>query len=242
MHRAVTVVGILALSWSQTFFTDKVEISFEAGKLSPEITWSDQMELTPLGLATLGPGAPKTSRDFWLQTQPMPAGPSWRPPRHASVTVTLTGSAFDGQANSGFLRGWARYGTDRVHWSSWFPLPGAVSNLTATEFKGSMVKPYFAPSRYQDLMSAWWRTNPVWSSDEHEYCLWLAANHRDVFESEIPVMGYVQVLIEGNAQRFSLKRLSISIGSSGSGVSSVPRGPQRAGAEGRWFFELPIKK
>jgi len=242
MHRALWAVGILALSWSQIFFTDKVGISFEGGKLSPEVTWSDQMELTPSGLATLGPGAPNTSRDFWLQTPPMPAGPSWRPPRNASVTVTLKGSEFDGQANGGFVRAWGRYGTDRVHWSSWFPLLGAVSNLTATEFKGSMVKPYFAPSRYQDLMSTWWRTNPVWSSDEHEYCLWLAANHRDVFESEIPVMGYVQVLIEGNAQRFRLKELSVSIDSSGSGLSSIPSGPRRAGAEDKWFFELSIKK
>jgi hypothetical protein len=242
MPRAVTVVGVLGLSWSQTFFSDRVEIRFEPGKLSPEITWSDQMERTAAGLATLGPGEPNTSRDFWLQTQPMPAGHSWRPPRHASVAVTLIGSAFAGEAKSGFLRTWARYGTDRVRWSSWFPLAGAVSNLAATEFKGLLVKPYFAPSRYQDLMSAWWRTKPAWSSDEHEYCLWLAANHPDVFESEIPVMGYVQVLVEGNAQRFSLTGLSIDINSSGSGLSAVPSGQKRAGADDKWFFALPLKR
>ena len=126
--------------------------------------------------------------------------------------------------------------------SSWFPLAGAVSDLTATEFKGSMAKPYFAPSRYQDLMSVWWRTSPAWASDEHEYCLWLAANHPEVFESEIPVMGYVQVMIEGNARRFSVKGLSISIGSSSGGLQSIPAAPKRAGAEDKWFFELSRKK
>lgn len=109
----------------------------------------------------------------------------------------------------------------------------------ATEFKGFLVMPYYAPSRYQDLMSVWWRTNPSWSSDEHEDCLWLAANHRDVFASEVPRIGYVQVLVEGNAQRFSLKGLSIDIGSSGSGVSAPPRGPKRATADDKWFFAMP---
>ena len=167
MRLALIAAGLLASAWAQIFFGDKVEITFEAGKLSPEITWSDQMELAPSGLATIGPGAPNTSRDFWLQTQPMPAGPSWRPPRNVGMTVTLVGTEFGGEAKSGFLRVWGRYGADRVHWSSWFPLVATVGNLTATEFKGSMAKPYFAPSKYQDLMSAWWRTNPAWSSDEH---------------------------------------------------------------------------
>jgi hypothetical protein len=90
-------------------------------------------------------------------------------------------------------------------------------------------------------MSIWWRTNPAWPSDEHEYCLWLAANHREVFDSEIPVMGYVQVLVEGNARRFTFKGLSIAINSSGSGLQAIPRGPKRAGSDDKWFFELTKK-
>ncbi len=203
------------------------------------------MVLEPSGLGTPGPGAPNTSRDFWLQTQPMPAGPSWRPPRIVSVTVRLVGAEMSGQDSQGFLRAWARYGADRVHWSSWFPLPGATPRGLTTEFTGTLVKPYYAPSRYQSLMSDWWRTTPAWSSDEHEYALWLAANHRDVFQSEIPVMGYVQVLVEGNAQRFSLKGVSIGISSSGSGLSSVDVGgtrpAKRTGIDDKWFFQLPIK-
>lgn len=31
MTRAVIISGILALGWSQTFFSDTIEISFEAG-------------------------------------------------------------------------------------------------------------------------------------------------------------------------------------------------------------------
>lgn len=46
----------------------------------------------------------------------------------------------------------------------------------------------------------------------------------------------------GNAQRLSLRGLSISMGSSGSGLSSVPRDPERASAEDKWFFALPTKK
>jgi hypothetical protein len=53
--------------------------------------------------------------------------------------------------------------------------------------------PQQAREKYDELMKEWWQTNPAWSSDEHEFCLWLAARHPDFFASEIPVIGYAQI-------------------------------------------------
>jgi hypothetical protein len=230
--------ALRARSGAQIFFSDKVTVEFAPGKVPKEAAWNDQMELTSRGLATLQPWAPNSSRDFWFRTQPIAGGPSWRPPRVLGITVDLQGIEFAPNSTMRpYIRAFARYSTDRVHWSSWFGLTGKDSTLAPETFTGSLSMPQQAQAKYSELMTQWWRTNPAWSSDEHEFCLWLAANHRDYFATEIPVMGYVQILVEGGAH-LRIAGLSVALSSSASGLQSIPRGERRATADRNWFFDL----
>ena len=232
----VTIVPARA----QTFFNDTVTILF--GRSTPELVWNDQMELTPAGLSTLQPWAPATSRDFWLRSPPLAAGPSWRPPRYMNLKVTLAGLELATSTVPPSIRVFGRYSADRVHWSSWFPLGSKESSSPApSSFEGQLMVPRAAREQYDSLMSTWWRTNPPWPSDEHEFCVWLAAQHRSLFDAEIPFIGYTQVLLEGNAQGLRLRGMAVTLAASGSsveGVSLGPQPPQRPTYHGKWFFDL----
>lgn len=241
---AAGVAGIAAPSVrAQIFFSDSVTIEFAPGKLPRDVAWSNQMELTSRGLATPQPWAPNTSRDFWVRTQPIAAGLSWRPSTGLGITVNLQGvEVAPNSTTRPHVQAFARYSTDRVHWSSWFGLTANDSTLLAGTFTGTLTTPQQAREKYDELMKEWWQTDPAWASDEHEFCLWLAARHPDYFASEIPVMGYAQILIEGGAQGFRVGGLSVTLQSGASGFSSTPRGTRRATADEKWFFDLAAIK
>jgi len=224
---------------AQIFFNDNVTIEFAPGKVPREASWSTQMELTSRGLATLQPWAPNTSRDFWLRTQPLAAGLSWRPSRVLGITVSLQDvEVAPNSTMRPYVQAFARYSTDRVHWSSWFGLTGNDATLVAATFTGTLSMPQRAREKYDELMREWWQTDPAWQSDEHEFCVWLAARHPDYFAAEIPLIGYTQILIEGGAQGFRVGGLSVSLQSGSSGLSSIPRGTRRATADQKWLFDL----
>jgi hypothetical protein len=238
---AATAAGLLAFGPppAQIFFNDRVVIEFARGKMPAEMSWTKQMEVTERGLATLQPWAPNTSRDFWFRSQPIPAGPSWRPPTNLGLKITLDGVETAESTMKPHTRAFARYSTDRVHWSSWFPLsPAGGSAFSATSFEGTLGMPHYVREEFEELRSKWWQTNPAWSSDDHEFCLWLAAHHRSFFDSDIPFMGYVQLLVEGGAQGLRLSGMTVSLSAGMSGLQSIPRGPQRSTAEDKWFFSL----
>jgi hypothetical protein len=132
----------------------------------------------------------------------------------------------------------ARYSTDRVHWSSWFGLTGKGSTPAPQTLTGWVSMPEQAREKYNELMTQWWQTSPAWPSDEHEFCRWLAARDPGYFATEIPLMGYAQILIEGGAQGFRIGGLSVTLKSSASGLSSIPRGKPRPTADLNWFFDL----
>jgi hypothetical protein len=224
---------------AQIFFSDVVSIELRPQKLSGEFSWSGQMELTTLGLETRQPWTDDTSREFWFQTQPLATGPSWRPPSAVGVELTLNDLYVLEKTQRAYLKAFGRYSADRVHWSSWFPIASTSrETLAGGTFQSRHELPRFAQAKYQELMRTWWQTDPAWSSDEHEFSLWLAASHRDFFASEIPHMGYVQLLVEGEAQGLRLGGLTIRLNAGMSGLQSRPRGQRRPSADEKWFFDL----
>jgi hypothetical protein len=234
-----TAVLAIAPAGAQIFFTDTVTIVFARSTTPAEMAWSDGMTLMPEGLGMPPPWPPDTSRNFWLRTPPLALGPSWRPPTSASVKVTLDNVQTAPSSMRPYIRGFARYSADRVHWSSWFPLaPSDTTTLMPPAFEGRLTLPRAAREQYDALMSKWWMTNPAWSSDEHDFCLWLAAGHRSLFDAEIPFIGYTQVLLEGGALGLRILGLNVKLDASGSGLESIPRGARRPTAEGTWFFDL----
>jgi hypothetical protein len=116
--------------------------------------------------------------------------------------------------------------------------PTTGETLAGSTFQGRHELPRFARAKYQELMHEWWQTDPAWSSDEHEFCVWLVAAHRDFFSSEIPHMGYVQFLVEGDAQALRVGGLTIRLNAGMSAVQSLPRAELRPNADEKWFFDL----
>ena len=244
MRPLLIAMPVAAVIWStstdaQMFFSDVVAIELRQEKVSAGFARHPQMELTPLGLETRQPWTENAIREFWFHTPPLPTGPSWRPPTSVGVELTLNDLYVVEKTFRVSIRTFGRYSADRVHWSSWFPIAATPPTAsTVRTFEGRLELPRFAQARYQELMQAWWKTNPAWGSDEHEFFLWLAATHRDYLEAEIPVMGYVQFLVEGTAGGFRVGGLTIRLNAGMSGVSAIPRGPRRPGADEKWFFDL----
>lgn len=176
------------------------------------------------------------SRDFWIQLQPLPVGVSWRPPRSTQVKVNLTDLALD----NGHIQLFFRYSSDLAHWSSWYDMQPtrAAAKGSPAEYQAKLLLPRVAGGKYDELMRDWWRTAPQWSSDEHEFCVWLATHHPDYFATEVPFIGYVQVRFEGNARQFRLAGVKVEQSWGVSGLSGIPTKERRATADDKWFFDL----
>ena len=231
----VFLIAASVTGWAQFFSSYSTPIEF-AGTRPPEgINWSSSLSLTETGLVTQPVNLAGVSWVFWIQSQPIAAGMSWRPPTSSQIHVDVTVPELD----SGYLRAFFRYSSDRVHWSSWYDLretPGTPA--TARGYQAYVSLPEAAHEKYSELKVEWWRTNPDWSSDEHEFCVWLATNHSGYFATEVPFIGYVQVRLEGGAVRLRLSGMMVGLSSSVSGLTSIPRGTRRASADEKWFFDL----
>ena len=233
------VVGCM-IAAGQIFYTDQTRVSFDGNTPTPEATWSPQMVRSERGLATLPVPDSNSSRDFWFQSPPVPTGPSWRPPRFIIVSLTLGEFVADGGTMRAFARGYLRYSADRVHWSTWYYMEptGPASDAPST-FKVTVILPTAVGEQLDRLMMDWWQTKPAWSSDEHEFFVWLATTHRDYFDKEIPVIGYVQVRVEGfSARQAHVATMLIEQSSSGGGLSAIPTARTRTNTDGPWFFDL----
>ena len=87
-------------------------------------------------------------------------------------------------------------------------------------------------------MPEWWRSDPDWSSDEHEFCVWLAKHHPGYFATESPFIGYVQVRVEGEARRMRVSGMKIEQFWSVSGFYSLSKRKPRPTTGQKWFFDL----
>jgi hypothetical protein len=229
-------VAIDGSAWAQIYSGNSATIKFEGTQPLEEVSWSAGVSRTAAGLMITG--VPATSeRPFWIQSPPVSAGISWRPPRSTTAAVTVNVP----QLNSGgYLRAYVRYSIDRVHWSSWQILSESPSSTPSVrQFQAWLSPPVAAREKYDALMREWWNTNPVWSSDEHEFCMWLASLRPEYFATEVPFIGYLQVRLEGGAQEMRLSEMTVSGGVMESGLQVSPRGDlRRATADGPWFFDL----
>ena len=146
------------------------------------------------------------SDEVWIQSQPISAGMSWRPPTSAAIKLEVEAGAKD----FNYLQAYFRYSCDRVHWSTWYDLrPAKPEANVATVFEGNLTIPRMAHESYYAKMQEWWQTHPAWSSDEHELCVWITSQDPDFFSRQFPFIGYVQVRIEGETRGLQLKSLSV---------------------------------
>lgn len=227
---AITVQGDLS-------YSDTTKIQFAPTKVSEGVTWSPSLSLTDGGLlAEKLP--PNMSAEVWVQSQPVSAGMSWRPPTAATIRVQVEAGAEDFT----YLNAYFRYSCDRTHWSTWYDLPSLKANnaIAGSVYENSLSLPRMAHEAYYAKMQEWWKTNPSWSSDEHELCVWIANQDPDFFARELPFIGYVQVRIEGETKGAQLKSLSIKVSAGVSGLTAfrTDAKPARSTTGEKWFFDV----
>jgi hypothetical protein len=205
------------------------------------VTWSDNFSLKETGLETKH--LPENqSQDIWLQTHAFPIGLSWRPPGGANFTVALEGSLNDVDARYSIApQIFIRYSCDKVNWSTWYGLGQTAEKTKPDVYKGEIRLPAAASERYRNLIRDWWKTKPIWSSDETEFCEWLLKKEPDFFAKEKPFIGYVQVRIEKLSVNTSqnLKSLAIRYAWGVGGLATIPKDQSkvRKNTEDKWFFE-----
>lgn len=200
--------------------------------------WSPTLERTPHGLTAAN------GREFWVQLPPVAVGSPDRPPRSASVEAVVT---YDGACSNLDLS--VRYSADHVHWSSWHDLQATWKDPYDPRgvFQGEVSVPTTAGKTYEVLREEWWKTNPPWPNDEHEFCVWLAANRPAYFATEIPLIGYLQLRLLGvPRENFRLANVKLSGTFAVSGINFFESARPRPGSDGKWFFDLsairqPIK-
>ena len=194
----VVLLGLLILSataaQAQFFFSDTVKLQFAGAKVPEGVTWSPSVSLKDSGLYS-EKLPPNMAREVWVQSQPISAGMSWRPP--TSTTIRLEVEA--GAEEFTYLHAYFRYSCDRVHWSTWYNLYSLKPQhgIAASVYESNLSIPRLVQGQYYAKMQEWWKTNPAWSSDEHELALWIVSQDPDFFARELPFIGYVQVRIEG---------------------------------------------
>ena len=239
LTRFVLLLSALSLMTAtiqaQFFSSDSITIKFAPTEKLDGVTWAPAVSLTDSGLY-LGRLSPDSSAEIWVQTQPISAGMSWRPPSSIMVRVDVESGAEDFT----YLRSYIRYSCDKAHWSTWYNLSPAKTrtNGMAFTYEGWLSLPRIAQKAYADLAMEWWKTDPAWASDDHELCVWIAKRNPEFFSSEFPFIGYIQVRVEGESRGLRLASLRVSANSSVGGLASIKKRQVRSTTDEKWFFDL----
>jgi hypothetical protein len=219
---------------AQIFYEDRVDILFAPDKVPDGVTWSSTVSLKDGGL--FSEKLPSyMSREVWVQSQPISAGMSWRPPTAVKVRLVVDAGPRDLIYASAYFR----YSCDRVHWSTWYNLRPDANVESA--YEGDLSIPRMAHEAYYAKMQEWWQTKPVWTSDEHELCVWIASQDPEFFSREFPFIGYVQVRLEGETRGLQLKSMSVKVSAGVSGLtafSTASKGQGRSTTGEKWFFDV----
>jgi hypothetical protein len=221
------------IAQAQMISSDTTLIQFAPLKVPEDVTWSRSISLTESGLSSEKLPS-NSSAEVWVQSQPISAGMSWRPPTSARLRLNVEA----GTQDFTYLNAYFRYGCDRVHWSTWYNLqPVKPENeISKRIYEGSLSIPRTANEPYYSKMHEWWKTKPAWSSDEHELSVWIVSQDPDFFSHEFPFIGYLQVRIEGETRGLQLKSLSVEVGSAVSGLTGASKGRVRTTTGEKWFF------
>jgi hypothetical protein len=197
----------------------------------------DGVKVTADGLGW-GTAADRASLDFWLETEPVAVGLSWRPTSIATIRATVKQPG-----NSGML--YARYSTDAKHWTTWQLLEEATpakEGAATQEFHGTLRVPYRERQGYDKLRLEYARRDDVpWASDEEALVKDILGRDPKFFERSTPFIGYVQFLYEAQllgGQR--LKGLDVDVGWFLSGIHRPPKDEETGKVrEVPWRFKAP---
>ena len=230
-------------AWAGILESGEEKIFFSPSRIQKNVTWYERFSLTENGLETKQ--LPENQRqDVWVQTHAFPIGLSWRPPSGANFRIFLDGSINEIDSSLPIpAQIFLRYSCDKANWSTWY-------NFSETDkktpdglkiYESKIFPPYSANERYRNLMQEWWKTDPIWSSDETEFCEWLVKKEPDFFAKQMPFIGYIQVRVEKISVNSTQNLKSMTIGYSWAvgGLQSIPKDKSkvRKNTDDKWFFE-----
>ena len=219
---ALAMLGLAAsVALGIIMANESAEIVFEKGKVPEGVTWERNLALTDAGLAVPAPEG-NVDYELWVQTQMIPPGYAWRPPGGVQITLAVFGSGWQNTP----IEAYVRYGCDAVHWSTWYRMPegGRPAKEALKTYEYDLALPRVAVEPYQEIMLDWMQNaEPNWSSDEDEFCRWLAKKDPDFFAREIPVIGYLQFRLEygGVNPNVKIKSMSIEMGWGTGGINGT---------------------
>ncbi len=92
------IPGLLFLSaitaQAQFFYSDTINIQFAPTKVPDGVTWSPSVSLKDGGLSS-EKLPPNRAAELWVQSQPISAGMSWRPPMSATIRLDVEAGVED---------------------------------------------------------------------------------------------------------------------------------------------------
>lgn len=244
MRKTVILLAVLfscAISTGWAQYGQLTTIGFQKDKMSKGLTWSSKLLPTDEGLKQVSMSE-HGHADIWIMTD--------------KIAVPLTGNiytrsdillSFDKTTSVGsdYISAYVRYGCDGVHWSSWFGLEqrkeisqtGSYSKPddTSLSFSGAIKLPQADYRHYEMLWSEWRDTKPKINT-QFELCNWIKKTSPDFFNQEIPVIGYLQVLIEGVTNKAIFSEAYLSLGCTYGPVGFID---EIEGKDGhKWHFQL----
>jgi hypothetical protein len=231
----VVLVASLAMTGASVATIDSntaYTLDLTKGKAAPKAEWADpdRIKVTAEGLGW-GTTDDVGSRDFWLQTEPIGIGYSWRP-----TSITTIRASVEGNAAGGLF--YARYSADGKHWTTWQQLDSKDRGT----FQGTLRVPYRESARYHELRLAYARRADVdWGSDEEALVKDILRREPTFFAKSTPFIGYVQFLYETQLRGGErIKALKVEADWWLSGKHVAPRKPDaQKGRDIPWRFRSP---
>ena len=175
---------------------------------------------------------------YWIKSQDIPVGLAFRPPSAVNIYLTIKGELGDSFPHNIYFR----YGCDRVHWLTWYEIPllPDSSTIYSKTYSYQLILPAPARIRYDELMTEWRKTKPVWICDETALCQWIAENYPDFFTDEFPFIGYIQFYIDtwGLNYPVTVNSINAQIIWGVGGLMTIPDDGAEPDTETSWYFDL----
>jgi hypothetical protein len=188
-----------------------------------------------------GPGGQQANGGEIL-THPVGVGFWFRPARSVHVRAELSPGPQELKRPDGksyYLspgRMYARHSPDREHWSSWQAL--TLASRTNRVYEGELAIPGREHGRYERLRLEFAKhADGPWSDDEEAAVSWIVSRNPDFFATNLPFIGYVQLLFEGDfvaGRRFKTFKAVLSY--SVSGLQQEPQDEQIKQSKWKWVM------
>lgn len=251
---AVCLIAVAPGSHGAIFGQQDLTVDLtDIADVTAKVTWAggEGLAVTGEGLGWTGPGGQKSG---WIQTKPVAIGLSWRPAHGVHLQVEIQPEPRETLVKED--RTWAppagdvyaRYSPDRVHWSSWQALqqPCGASGPDGPKpgrfYSGYLRVPERERRAYGKLFSEYSTLDVPWTCDEEAGVKWILERDEDFFATNLPFIGYVEILYEGEfhaGQPLTLFQVTLSWGVGG--IHSLPKDPavkdEREGSPWRFVGE-----